>query len=440
MRTSALVLLVAVSAAAAPAAVAQDRGPPTAVPEAAAVVPYGGVVLLSGARSSDPDGGIALYTWTRIEGSGGEFPLNRPQATTTPTFVLAQPAGNPFRVGRHRFLLQVTDANGVVSKPAELVFSIVDNIPPVAIGGALVSIYHRQPLELHGEHSADIPGRVVQWSWTRLQGGGNAMPLNQPFVTSSGVFLVPQQSPNGFLEPGQHVFRLVVRDDAGNESAPRDFAVNVISTADTTAPTAVLDAPPTITIGAPLTLSGARSMDVGGTIVRWTWTRLEGGGATAMPLNHPFVTTVNAMTIPQPAGNLLALGRHRYRLTVTDSSGNESSPDERQIMVVDDIRPTAVLDAPREVIQRVAFQLSAARSIDAGGQIHSYRWTRISGSRTGPMALNQMVETTEPVLNIPDSSTNPYALGRQVFRLVVVDDSGNESSPADVAVEIVAKR
>ncbi len=439
MRTHTLALLLIALSLARPA-IAQDTSAPTAVADAQATLPFGGVLMLSGARSVDVGGRVANYTWTRLEGAGGDFPLNQPQTTELPAFIISQSAGNPLRPGRHRFALQVADDSGLESQPVVIQIIVMDNVPPVAVIGALANVYAGTALTLHGEHSVDVGGSVARYDFTRLKGdGGAAMPHNKVFSTTNGLFTVPQPSTSQLLAPGQHLFRLVVVDDAGNQSAPRDLVVNVLSAADTSAPTAVLDAPNSVTVGTPLTLSAARSVDVGGQIVQYVWTHLEGGGSN-MPLNQPFVTDASSITVPQPAGAALAVGRHRFRLVVKDSSGNESQPAERQLFVVDNIAPTAVLDAPREVMQGQAFQLSAARSADGGGRVVSYRWTRIAGSREGPMGINQTLVTDAPAVTVSQTASDAYALGQQVFRLVVVDDSGNLSQPADIAVNVVAKR
>ena len=73
------------------------------------------------------------------------------------------------------------------------------------------------------------------------------------------------------LRPGRHRFQLVVEDDAGNASEPAVVEVIVV---DDARPTAVLDAPPRATVGKPFQLSGARSSDVGGRIVRCRYTLL----------------------------------------------------------------------------------------------------------------------------------------------------------------------
>jgi hypothetical protein len=71
----------------------------------------------------------------------------------------------------------------------------------------------------------------------------------------------------------------------------------------------------------------------------------------------------------------LAVGRHRFQLVVVDDSGNVSEPDVIEVIVKDLTKPTAVLQAPREVDFGQSFQLSGKQSFDIGGKIVKYRWT-----------------------------------------------------------------
>ncbi|MEP6919748.1 MAG: hypothetical protein ABI967_01395 [bacterium] len=74
------------------------------------------------------------------------------------------------------------------------------------------------------------------------------------------------------LPPGRHHFQLVVEDDSGNRSEP---SVTEVIVRDTTKPTAVIDGPREVEVGRNFQLSGKRSSDIGGKIVRYTWTRLD---------------------------------------------------------------------------------------------------------------------------------------------------------------------
>ncbi len=78
---------------------------------------------------------------------------------------------------------------------------------------------------------------------------------------------------NSPLPVGRHRFQLVVIDDSGNQSTPAIAEVIVI---DNDLPTAVLDAPQTVSFGSSFTLSGARSADLPpGKITAYEWVRLS---------------------------------------------------------------------------------------------------------------------------------------------------------------------
>jgi hypothetical protein len=85
------------------------------------------------------------------------------------------------------------------------------------------------------------------------------------------------QMPGQKLSVGQHRFSLSVDDDSGNVSQKALVTVIVV---DTTAPTAVLDLRDeqgrTVTngrieFGSGFILDGRRSVDIGGTIAKYTW-------------------------------------------------------------------------------------------------------------------------------------------------------------------------
>ena len=71
----------------------------------------------------------------------------------------------------------------------------------------------------------------------------------------------------------------------------------------------------------------------------------------------------------------LPVGRNRFQLVVVDDSGNVSEPDVVEVIVKDASKPTAILQAPREVNFGQSFQLTGKQSFDIGGKIVRYRWT-----------------------------------------------------------------
>jgi hypothetical protein len=93
---------------------------------------------------------------------------------------------------------------------------------------------------------------------------------NQPIETDTSDIEVTV-SPASPLPVGRHQFQLVVVDDSGNQSEPAVFEVIV---RDTSKPTAVIDGPRAVDAGSSFQLSGRRSTDVGGRIVKYRWTLL----------------------------------------------------------------------------------------------------------------------------------------------------------------------
>ncbi len=88
------------------------------------------------------------------------------------------------------------------------------------------------------------------------------------------------------------------------------------------------------------------------------------------------------LDIQMPDQNL-AVGQHRFSLTVTDDSGNQSTPAIISVIVQDTQAPTAVLDLRNEQGAQVingriefgsGFILDGSRSTDVGGSIESYTW------------------------------------------------------------------
>ena len=76
--------------------------------------------------------------------------------------------------------------------------------------------------------------------------------------------------PNSKLPIGRQIFRLVVVDDAGNDSKADEVQVFV---ADQEAQTAVLKAPKVVASGRSFQLDGSASFDVGGgKVTTWLWT------------------------------------------------------------------------------------------------------------------------------------------------------------------------
>ena len=98
--------------------------------------------------------------------------------------------------------------------------------------------------------------------------------VNQPIdVAAPDATLVINNDPARPLGVGTHVFQLEVVDNSGNRSQPAQLRVVVL---DNQAPTAIITGPDRVPFGQPITLSAARSVDVGGgSVVRFIWTLIQ---------------------------------------------------------------------------------------------------------------------------------------------------------------------
>lgn len=82
----------------------------------------------------------------------------------------------------------------------------------------------------------------------------------------------------------------------------------------------------------------------------------------------------------------LKVGKYVFQLIVTDDSGNDSSAATVTIVVVDQVKPTAVVEVINAAGERLAtptvqipfgqkFTLTGEHSTDVGGVVAGYRWT-----------------------------------------------------------------
>jgi hypothetical protein len=98
-----------------------------------------------------------------------------------------------------------------------------------------------------------------------------AFVINTDIATDTPTIEVTVNA-NQLLPLGRHRFRLIVVDDSGNKSAPDDVEVIV---ADQSAPTAVLNVPKVVGLGASFNLDGTKSFDTGGgKVIQYVWTYL----------------------------------------------------------------------------------------------------------------------------------------------------------------------
>jgi PKD repeat protein len=248
-----------------------DNRAPRAVLDGPAAVDEGGAIVLSAARSDDPDGDPLVYAWT-IDGV--------PAGTADSVEVRGLRPG-PLAVA-------VTVADGRGGRASASTTVTVANLPPtVTLDGPADEVPLATPVTM--AVLATDPGD--QALTAALDGGTGATPLELvPVTVTSGVVFsaAPVVS---FAEPGDHPVTVTVCDPSGACAAARR-TVRVAAppppppSPPNEAPQAVIDSPTTVDEGAPVTVSGERSADPDGDALtyRWRVSGAESGNEPALVL------------------------------------------------------------------------------------------------------------------------------------------------------------
>ena len=111
----------------------------------------------------------------------------------------------------------------------------------------------------------------------------------------------------------------------------------VVMAMDTEAPTAVANAPLTVSYGSPIVLDGSASQDTGGgQVVRWNWTLIQGAGGDMGDLQVNQTVEFDGPTFDLAITNTtLGPGQHTFQLQVVYDSGNLSQPAQFMVTVVE---------------------------------------------------------------------------------------------------------
>ncbi|HEX5653626.1 MAG TPA: PKD domain-containing protein, partial [Chitinophagaceae bacterium] len=256
-------------------------------------------VSLDGRGSSDPDGIIRRYLWTKIAGPASFAINNTESALTTTKNLLA---------GSYLFELMVTDNDGLSDRDSMLV--IVDSVftanhPPVANAGNDTTItLPANSILLDGSRSTDPENNITVYAWTIISGPTSSNIANTNTVQTALTNLI------------QGVYQVELKvTDAGGLFSQDTLQVTVNPASST-------NLPPVANAGADaslnydlqtcginpssFTLNGTASADPDGTIASYLWT----GPGTISTVNTA-ITQVSNITV----------GVHEYILTITDNNG-----------------------------------------------------------------------------------------------------------------------
>ncbi len=392
-----------------------NAGPDQSVASAASV-------SLTGAGSSDPEGGALSYAWNQ---TGGTPVALSGASTVAPSFTAPTlVAGDPAAV--LVFSLTVTDPLGASSTPDTVTITVnaPANTAPTANAGPDQSVASAASVSLTGAGSSDPEGGALSYAWNQTGGTPVALSGASTVAPSFTAPTLVAGDPAAVL-----VFSLTVTDPLGASSTPDTVTITVNAPANT-APTANAGPDQSVASAASVSLTGAGSSDPEGGALSYAWNQ-TGGTPVALSGASTVAPSFTAPTLVagDPAAVLV------FSLTVTDPLGASSTPDTVTITVnaPANTAPTANAGPDQSVASAASVSLTGAGSSDPEGGALSYAWNQTGGT---PVALSG-ASTVAPSFTAPTLvAGDPAAV--LVFSLTVTDPLGASSTPDTVTITVNA--
>ena len=253
-------------------------------------------VTLNGSGSTDPDGTIASYTWSKVSGPGSGT-ITSPTSVSTTVTSLAQ--------GTYIFKLTVTDNQGATGSANDTItVNPAANIPPIANAGNDQTItLPTSTVTVSASGSSDPDGTISSYSWTKISG-----PSTYTIVSPSAI-----TTQINTLVQGVYQFKLTVVDNSG--AAAVDTVQITVNAAPNQPPNVSVGPNQTITLPTnSVSLTGTAS-DPDGTIAGTVWTKTSGPSTYTITTPNSLNTTVTG----------LVQGTYIFTLTATDNLGSTAN-------------------------------------------------------------------------------------------------------------------
>lgn len=365
---------------------------------------------LDGSGSTDADGAITTYSWTKISGPA-QGTISSPNSATT---VL-----EGLNIGSYVFRLTVTDNIGATATDDVTVIveanNVISNVPPVANAGADITItLPVNSTTLNGSASSDPDGTITTYAWSQV-GGPSQYTITNPNGANTSLTNLVQ---------GTYYFQLIVGDNAGGAST--DLVIVTVNAASAVNQPPVSNAGADITLTLPTnstTLNGSGSSDPDGTIVSYAWSKVGGPSQGAIANPGSANTAVNN----------LVQGTYYFQLIVGDNAGGATT--DLMIVTVNAagvgvVNQVPIARAGADITQTLPTNnttLNGSSSTDSDGTISSYAWTKVSGPATFNIGSP----------NSANTQISNLVQGTYTFRLTVTDNSGDRGTD-DVVVTVNA--
>ena len=390
-----------ISVAVNPAAQAKNNKPVANAGSDASIALPVNKILLNGEASSDSDGLITSYTWTKISGPS-QFHIAAAGKVSTSVTNLVE--------GTYIFRLYVKD-NRKSSDDDTVQVTVAraplsTNKPPRAMAGNTQSItFPENSVTLNGSASYDQDGTITRYKWSFISGPQQFEITNPdaPVTIVKGLVI------------GVYAFQLQVFDN--KEWSWSDTVSVIVKEVPARLPSPnnnpLANAGKDQTISLPndeAILDGSASQDTDGKLTGYQWTQISG------PDQYKIVDGA----LEKDTVRFLAEGNYSFLLVVRDNDG-AIAVDTVEITVLAASNVSPVANAGSDIDVKLPLRevlLSGKESNDPDGELLYYSWTKVSG----PAGLTIMNSTTKSPKLIGLTE------GKYVFNLGVSDISGAQAS------------
>lgn len=339
-------------------------------------------VQLNGGSSTDADGTISTYAWSKVSGPG---------SSTFSNANIVNPTVNGLVAGVHTLRLTVTDNNGGTA--TDDVVITVNQVPLVNAGTDVTMNLPTNSTPLNGSASdPDAGGSISTYNWTQVSGPSqfNLSSISIPNPALSNLVI------------GTYIFRLTATDNSGGSSS--DDVVITVSP-EVGVPTANAGADQTIHLPTNSTQLNGSGNDEDGTIISYSWSQVSGPAYT-----------IDDATLPNPTISNLVAGVYTYRLTVTDNDGKTATDD---VVIIVNNLPVANAGTDQTIhLPTNSVNLSGSATDADAGATFTYSWSKVSGPAGSTFSNSSVANPT----------VNNLAAGTHTFRLTVTDNRGGTAT------------
>lgn len=370
-----------------------NAAPTAKVTDGDRFVAVGADTVFDGSGSHDPDGTLAAFTWDFGDGTTARGAMVN-HAWQTP--------------GLYQVVLGVDDGTNVANNSAETNLRVRVNASPRPQIAAPKNVRVGEVAVFDAHSSVDPDGSILAYDWTINNGDEQARLEKGARIAHS------------WHRPGTYKVELRIEDASGGPGRFAKASAEIeVAYVPNLAPVADAGPDHRVEVGQSLTLSGARSADPDGNILKYEWDFGDGGTATTR-------APVHAWHVP---------GDYTVSLTVTDDGIPEStkSSDSARVRVVyaANTPPRPVLGPDRRAVVGETVIFDGSRSTDPDGNILKYNWDFGNGrSQSGEVARHVFWQPgTYPVtLSVTDNGIPAPATTEAKMTVVISDANGVELS------------